>query len=423
MGDRSKGLAKETLPMPWKETCAMEERFLFISECLRGELPMSALCERYGISRKTGYKWLVRYRGDPAHGLCERSRAPHRAANGLAGETAEKIIAARRRYPYFGPRKLLAKLASQYPFEPWPAASTISDLLRREGLSEPRRRRRRAAPVTQPFADVTAPNDTWCADFKGWFRTADGGRCDPLTISDADSRYLLTCRIVAPTTEGVEPWFARAFREYGLPRAMRTDNGPPFASQAAGGLSRLSVEWVKLGIKLERIDPGAPQQNGRHERMHRTLKKQTSRPPAADAHEQQARFDVFRTHYNEERPHESLGQTTPASRYTSSPRAYPDRIEEPWYDADHAVRRVRSSGEIKWGGDLIFISEALVEEPVGITETENGDWIVRFTDLDLGLIDRKTKKLRRFAAPRPGRRKAEQNEKSVTHVSGPKCNL
>jgi transposase InsO family protein len=331
----------------------------------------------------------------------------------------------RQRFPYFGPRKLLWKLERLDPSTQWPALSTIGDVLRREGLSAPRRRRQHAAPLTRPFGEVTGPNDTWCADFKGWFRTADGVRCDPLTISDADSRFLITCRIVEPTTEGVQPWFDRAFRELGLPRAMRTDNGPPFASTGAGGLSRLSVEWVKLGIRLERIDPGCPQQNGRHERMHWTLKEQTSQPPAATPRQQQRRFDAFRAHYNDERPHESLGQETPGSRYVPSQRPYPGRIEDPWYDADHAVRRVRSNGEIKWGGDFVFISEVLVGEPVGIAETQSGDWIVRFADIDLGTIDRKTKKLRRFTAPRPGRRKAarEQTEKTVTHVSGPKCHL
>jgi transposase InsO family protein len=388
----------------------MDERVMFIGECLRGELPMTVLCERYGISRKTGYKWLERYRSDPEHGLADRSRAPHRPAHGIDGETAAAIIAVRRRYPYFGPRKLLVVLQRRHPGVAWPAASSIGDLLRREGLSAPRRRRRSAVPVTRPFLEVHAPNDVWCADFKGWFRTADGTRCDPLTISDAHSRFLITCRIVAPTTEGVLPWFERAFREHGLPLALRTDNGPPFASTGAGGLSRLSVEWIKLGIKLERIDPGAPQQNGRHERLHGTLKAQTSRPPAATPRQQQIRFDRFREHYNHERPHEAHGQETPASCYSPSPRPYPDRIEEPWYDADDAVRRVHSNGEIKWRGDTVFISETLAGEPVGITETADGDWIVCFADINLGVIERRSKKLRRFTAPRPGRRKAEQTE-------------
>jgi len=393
--------------MPWKETCTMDERLRFIADCLKGELPMSALCEAYGISRKTGYKWLDRYRADPERGLLDHSRAPHhcswRMAEGLAG----RIVALRRRRPHWGPRKLLAVLERADPQASWPAASTVGDLLRREGLSQPRRQRRRAMPASEPFLQVSAPNDVWCADFKGWFRTADGTRCDPLTISDAYSRYLLDCRIVTPTREGVRPRFERAFRAFGLPLALRTDNGPPFAANAAGGLSRLSVEWIKLGIKLERIEPGQPQQNGRHERMHRTLKHDTSCPPAAAARQQQARFDRFRRRYNHERPHEALGQQTPDQHYVPSPRPYPDRIPEVWYDAEHAVRRVRSTGEIKWGGEFIFISEALAGEPVGIAETEAGDWIVRFASVDLGLIDRATKKLRRFTAARPGRREAQ----------------
>jgi len=409
--------------MPWKETCAMDERLMFIGECLRGELPMTALCERYGISRKTGYKWLERHRSDPLHGLIDRSRAPHRPVNAMAADVAQEIVALRRRYPHFGPRKLLVKLQLRDPSIAWPAASTIGDLLRREGLSEPRRRRTRAEPVTQPFLAVTAPNDVWCTDFKGWFRTADGTRCDPLTISDAHSRFLLACRIVAPTTEGVQPWFERTFREFGLPRAIRSDNGAPFASTGAAGLSRLSIVWVKLGIKLERIEPGAPQQNGRHERMHRTLKEQTSQPPAAGAREQQNRFDRFRDEYNHDRPHEALDQTTPASHYAASRRPYPNRIVEPWYDADHAVRRVRADGAIKWNGDYVFVGEALAGEPVAVVETQEGNWLVRFADIDLGRIVRQTKKFSRFAAPRPGRRKArpEQIGKTVTHVSGPRC--
>jgi putative transposase len=219
----------------------------------------------------------------------------------------------------------------------------------------------------------------------------------------------------------VQPAVDRVFREFGLPRAIRSDNGSPFASSGAGGLSRLAVHWLKLGITLERIEPGAPQQNGRHERMHATLKAETARPPADSAAEQQARFDAFRRDFNDNRPHEALGQVPPPRRYQPSPRPFPDKIEEPWYDPDHATRRVRPTGEIKWGGDLVFVSEALAGETVGVAETEDGDWIVRFAAVDLGLIDRTSKKLRRFAAGRPSRRKAqpEQIEKTVNHVTGP----
>ena len=411
--------------MPFKETCVMDERVMFIGDCLRGELPMLALCENYGISRKTGYKWLSRYRDDPESGLLDRSRAPLRPARGMDEEVSAAILRLRRCRPHWGPRKLRAVLALREPKVAWPAPSSIGDLLRREGLSLGRRRRAAISPAARPFLDVMAPNDVWSVDFKGWFRTGDGERCDPLTISDNHSRYLLTCRIVAPTGAGVRPSFVRAFRAHGLPLAIRSDNGPPFAGRGAGGLSRLAIEWLKLGIKLERIQPGQPQQNGRHERMHRTLKEETSCPPAPSPEAQQRRFDRFRQRYNQERPHEALGQRTPESHYTASPRPYPAKLGEPWYDAEHAVRRVRSNGEIKWGGDFIFISETLDGELIGVAETQDGDWIVRFADIDLGVINRKTKKLRRFTAARPGRGEArpEQTEETVTHVPGPNCYL
>ena len=388
--------------MPWKATCIMDERIKMIAECLRGVMPKGAIFARHGISRKTGYKWLARYRAESAQGLVDRDRAPHRPGQGVDAAVAAAIVAERERHPHWGPKKLRARLARLAPDEVWPAPSTIGDLLRREGLSLPRRRRWRAEPAARPFLEVRAPNDVWCADFKGWFRTADGTRCDPLTISDAHSRLLITCRIVPPTHAGVFGWFERAFGEHGLPRALRTDNGPPFASSGAGGLTRLAVHWIKLGIKLERIAPGAPQQNGRHERMHRTLKAETTHPPAATLAAQQARFDRFRQLYNRERPHEALDQTVPAAHYTPSPRLYPSRLAEPVYDADHAVRRVRPSGEIKWGGETIFVSEALAGELVGLAEAQDGGWIVRFADLDLGLLVPGARSLRRFTAPRPG---------------------
>ena len=406
--------------MGWGSTVD-EEKLRFIAEYLKGELPMTVLCASFGISRQAGYELVGRYRTEGASAVLPRSRAPHRPGRRMAAEVAEAIIAARRERPYWGPKKLRILLARRAPAIAWPAASSIGELLRREGLSEPRRRRRRAVPLTRPFLPVTAPHDVWCIDFKGWFRTRDGRRCDPLTVSDADSRYLLACDIVAPTTEGAQPVVDRLLREHGLPLAIRSDNGPPFASTGAGGLSRLAVHWLKLGIRLERIEPGQPQQNGRHERLHGTLKAETSRPPADTPAAQQERFDAFRHDYNHNRPHEALGQATPASRYQPSPRPYSGRLEEPWYDAEHAIRRVRSSGEIKWGGDLVFISEALIGEPVGIAETIEGDWLVRFADVELGLIDRRTSKLRRFTAGRPARHEAkpEQTGETVTHVSGP----
>ena len=251
------------------------------------------------------------------------------------------------------------------------------------------KRRRRALDQGRPCTPVTGANDEWSTDFKGWFRTRDQRRIDPLTVADSHSRFLIELRIVDPTIEGVRPCFERAFRKYGLPLAIRCDNGSPFGSRGAGGLTRLSAWWLKLGIAPHFIHPASPQENGRHERMHRTLKAQTSTPPAANAPEQQVRFDAFREHYNKERPHEALDQQPPATAYTGSPRAMPRRVEDPWYDADHQARRVHSKGEIKWKGDFIFIGEALVDELVGIAELETGDHVVRFCDLDVGLIDRR----------------------------------
>ena len=405
--------------MVWRETCCMDERTQFVVDYLRGKMPMTVLCESYGISRKTGYKWVGRYRAEGPGGLHDRARAPHHHGRLMAPEVAEMILAQRRDEPYLGPRKLRQVLLRENPGTVWPAASTIGDLLRAHGLSSPKRRRRRAVPLSQPFLEVTAPNDVWCIDFKGWFRTGDGQRCDPLTVTDAYSRFLLACAIVEPRTDPVRAVLQEVFRAHGMPRAMRSDNGPPFASTGAGGLSRLSLDWVKAGIRLERIEPGKPQQNGRHERMHRTLKAETSKPPAESLAEQQARFDIFRERFNQYRPHEALGQETPGSFYQPSPTGYPEKLEHPWYDADHAERRVRKTGEIKWGGDLIFVSEVLAGEPVGVAETQTGDWIVRYANIDLGVINQTTKKFIRFTAGRPPRCETKQNRNTVTHVSGP----
>ena len=406
--------------MPFRETGVEEETMRFIAACLKNEATMTERCAAFGISREWGYELLKRFRAKGPAGLVPHSKAPHRHGQAMPAAVAAAILGLRCERPSWGPKKLRAVLAEQAPEVDWPAHSTIGDLLRREGLSQPRKRRRTPVPVTQPFAPVRGPNDLWCIDFKGWFRTRDGKRCDPLTLTDADSRFLLACRIVEPTTEGVSPVVERALREHGLPLAIRSDNGPPFASTGAGGLTTLAVHWVKLGIRLERTDPGSPQQNGRHERMHATLKEETANPPAETPVVQQAAFDRFQHTFNQVRPHEALGQKTPASRYTPSPRAYPDRIEKPTYDAEHAVRRVRSNGAIKWGGELVFISEALIGEPVGVAETLSGDWIVRFADVRLGHIDRRTKKLRHFAPARPGRRKMhhEHQENTVNDVSG-----
>jgi transposase InsO family protein len=394
--------------MPFQETCRMEERVRMLSDFDTGHWSVSELCRRYGVSRDTFYSWRARRVGGEEDWFSDRSHAtrscPHRTPEAIEGE----VVDLRRRFPYLGPRKLLRLLERRDGERCWPAASTIGDILKRTGLvTAPRRRRRPLDPPRRVIA-AQAANEEWAADFKGWFRTRDQRRIDPLTITDSHTRFLIETRIVAPTVEGAQEGFRRAFANYGLPQAIRCDNGSPFGSNGAGGLTRLSVWWLKLGVEPHFIRPASPQENGRHERMHRTMKAQTSKPPAADASEQQARFDQFRRHYNEERPHEALGQTPPADLYAPSPRAMPDRIDDPWYDADHQVRRVRAAGEIKWRGELIFVGEALASELVGLAELENGDHVVRFCGHDLGLIDRRGV-FHRFAPPRTGLRKTTED--------------
>lgn len=391
--------------MPWKETSRMDEKLWFVAACLRDEEPMTVLCERYGISRQTGYELKRRYLAEGPRGLEERSRAPHRSPQTTPEPTAELIIKLRRKHRRWGPKKLLAILEKQHPGIEFPAASTAGEILKRAGLVESKGRRRRPIPVECPFGAVAQANDAWCIDFKGWFRTRDGTRCDPLTVTDAFSRYSLMCKIMPEQTEPVRNAVDRLFEEYGLPLAMRSDNGPPFGGTGPAGLSRLAVHWLKLGLRLERIVPGKPQQNGQHERFHKTLKEDTACPPAETAEAQQRRFDRFRRVYNDERPHEALEQTPPSAHYRRSPRSMPHRIEEPWYDADYESRRVRHNGEIRWRGSTYYISETLVGEPVGVTETDSGNAVVRFATVDLGIIDPRRERFHPFTPPRPGRTK------------------
>jgi transposase InsO family protein len=365
----------------------MDERGLLILEYRRGDMSIAELCRRYGVSRKTGYKWIERYETEGLAGLKDRSHAPICCPHRLDASVKERVLAVRSAHPTWGPKKVRAWLVDRAPRRHWPAVSTIGTLFDAAGLTVSRRRRR-GVPESAPFNACTAANDVWTVDFKGWFRTADGERCDPLTLSDAHTRYLLRCQAVErPNDASVWPIFDAAFREFGLPKAIRSDNGPPFASLAAGGLSRLSVRLIKTGIIPERIEPGKPQQNGRHERFHLTLKCDTANPPAANRRSQQRRFDAFRKIYNEERPHEALGQTPPARHYTTSFRRYSGRLREPEYpDAVH-IRRVRTNGEIKWRGGLVFVSEVLAGEPIGYEESNDGTWALRYGPIALGSID------------------------------------
>src|SRR5467141_1975677 len=318
--------------MPWKASSVMEEKVRFVLEYEQDEHTMTELCQSYGIARETGYVWLRRYRERGVEGLVEVNRAALRHGNQTPAETEQKVLELRQAHMRWGPRKLKRVLERDEPGRVWPATSTIGALLQREGLVVARKKRRKTAPYSEPLAHADGPNRVWCADFKGWFRTADGQRIDPLTISDARSRYLLRCQAVEKTdTARVQAIFEAAFREYGMPEALRTDNGPPFASRAVAGLSRLAVWWIKLGIVPERIAAGHPEQNGRHERMHRTLKQEAAQPPAANRREQQRTLDRFRQQYNEVRPHEALEMQTPAAIYQPSARPFPERVPEPDY--------------------------------------------------------------------------------------------
>jgi len=393
----------------------MRERTELVYLHNTGRYSVVELAEVFGVSRKTAYKWLGRHAAGGEDALEERRRAPHHHPNATPQAVVDAVVRAKVRHPRWGPAKLQpGPEEGQEVREAWPAVSTRGAILARHGLVVKRRLRRRTPPWSEPFQECRGPNDVWCADFKGWFRTADGARCDPLTVSDAFSRMLLCCKTVArPDGAHVRPHFERLFREYGLPLAIRTDNGAPFASVGAGGLSSISAWWVKLEVLPERIQPGHPEQNGRHERLHGTLGQETARSPAANLRAQQACFDAFRREYNNERPHQALGQVPPATVYVPSPRPYPATVEDPTYPEAAAVRRVRSNGEIKWQGELVYLSEALVGELVAVTEAPHA-WIVQFGPIALGTLRPGMNRLDRLPAHLPAL--LSLHPQSVTHV-------
>jgi transposase InsO family protein len=385
----------------------MDERARFVLSFESGRFSVSELCSEFGISRKTGYKWLARFREGGVIELADRSRAPHTCPHRMTEAMEELLRQERGKHPHWGPRKLLDRLSKSPPKAlqqmleqgySLPAASTVGEALRRAGLVHSRRRRPRPehATLSNPLSNLAdaAPNDVWSTDFKGEFRTQDGKWCYPLTVSDAASRYLLECESL-PSTEhaGTLPIFERLFRENGLPVAIRSDNGCPFCSVGLCGLSRLSVWWMKLGIVHQRIAPGKPQQNGRHERMHRTLKAETTRPPAQDLQKQQERFAAFRQEYNLVRPHEALGMQTPSSIWTPSRRFMPQHLRQPEYSGHMEVRSVRHKGEIKFLGHCVFISQVLEGENVALEEVDDGIWSLYFCNSLLGRIDQRDMKL------------------------------
>jgi transposase InsO family protein len=386
----------------------MTERMKFVADALKGDRYMTELCKIYGIGPKTGYKWLNRFEeGGPA-ALDDRSHAPLRQPHAVPETLTARLLQLRRLHPTWGPRKLLAWLEGHEQPTRWPAASTVGEILRRHGLvSERRRRRRQAATLIEPgLIQPRAPNELWCTDFKGQFRTLDHYYCYPLTLSDAVSRYVLACRgLLSTDTQQTRPWFERAFREYGLPAAIRSDNGTPFSSNSLGGLSALSIWWIKLGIVPELITPGCPQQNGRHERMHKTLKAETTHPPAANVRAQQRKFDRFIDEFNYQRPHEALQQRPPSAVYRASTRAYPSRLAPIEYPEGFEVRQVRHTGEIKFDGQLLFVSEVLRGEPVGLTQAGEHLWWIYFSTVPLAVVDTLTMQVGRIARHRPKRTK------------------
>lgn len=378
--------------MPWKEIRPMDQKILFIADYLRGGFTFKDLCMMYGISRKTGYKWVNRYTELGADGLQNRSRKPFNSPLRIPYAVQEEIIRLRldqgRRRTLPGPKKIKALLGKGHPTWGIPSETSIYNILKKEGLVRPQKQRRRVALAQQPFSPVHGPNDVWSADFKGQFKTRDGTWCFPLTVMDHKSRFLLNCKGFDGTKfEPTKAAFEILFREYGLPWRIRTDNGVPFASIAAGGLSRLSMWWVRLGILPERIEPGKPQQNGRHERMHRTLKEATAIPPADTMEQQQKQFDSFLHEYNHERPHESLGQKTPASRYQASFRTMPEKLPELVYPGYFKTALVHHNGVIHHQGHRVYVSGLLRKEKVGLEEVSEGEWEVYYGPLQLGRLN------------------------------------
>jgi transposase InsO family protein len=377
--------------MPWKETCSVHERLKFIAAHDEGDQTISGLCRAFGVSRKTAYKWIERYRAEGVSGLEDRPRARRTQAHATAAEVEALIVEARKAHPTWGPRKIVAWLATRHPEIDFPAPSTCGDVLKRLGLTagKPDRARLRAGePSPESAVGYRAPNTVWCADFKGQFRTRDGALCYPLTITDGHSRYILRCEALSGTGEPLaRPGFEAAFREFGLPQAIRTDNGPPFATRSLHGLSKLSAWWLKLGIWLERIEPGHPEQNGRHERMHRTLKSETAYPPRGSLAEQQAAFDDFRREFNEERPHEALAQKPPKTAYERSPRPYPEDLGDCVYPGHFEVARVNPNGAIRWGRQTLHVSQALAGELIGLEPIDEDLYSLHFAGHELATID------------------------------------
>lgn len=378
--------------MPW--TNQMEDKLRFVAEWYSGVWTKTQICKRFGISRKTGYKLIARYEEEGLLGLEDRSRVPKSCSHAMRPESAEALLELREEKPNWGPKKLLGRLHRIRPELILPSRSAVANLLKRNGLVHPKRTRKRWTHPGCASLVTTEPNEIWSTDFKGEFKTRDGYYCFPLTVTDADSRYILACEALASTEQlGCFPVFERLFHEFGLPNAIRTDNGNPFVTQALSGLSRLGVWWIKLGITRQRIPPASPGQNGRHERMHRVLKAETTRPPARDLKGQQILFNAFMHDYNDIRPHEALDQDSPGQRYTKSRRAYPEALPAPDYEGHWEIRRVAKSGVFRFKMAQVFISQTLAGEEIALEEVDDGVWNIYFYSELLARYDERTSKL------------------------------
>ena len=392
--------------MPWIQTEPEMERRKFVQAALRREVPMSDLCARFGISRKTGYKMLKRHAEAGLPGLREASRAPKTHPNQTPPEQEAAILKVRKAFPTWGSKKILWKLGRERPSDDWPARSTVDEILRRAGVVTPRGKRPRRQPTSPPRVEALAPNDVWSMDYKGCFRVGDGTRCDPLTINDVHSRASLVCQaMVQPKSNDVRRRLEEAFGAFGLPKYMLSDGGPPFGSNGLGRLSRLGVWLVRLGVTPVLIEPGRPDQNGRHERFHETLKAETAMPPRSSIRAQQQAFDRFQETYNHERPHEALGMNPPGEVYELSTRSLPSSLPEHQYADGLEQRSVRTDGSIKWDGGMVFVGEAFAGETVGLQAYDEGLWHVQLGSLRLGILHERS----RTIVPMAG---------GVTHVPG-----
>jgi putative transposase len=380
--------------MPWKVINQMALKIQLVNDWNQGYSSITDLSQKYGISRPTVYKWLKRYEQFGIEGLKEQSRAPKQCPYRTSKEILNLVIQEKLKNRRRGPRKIRAQLRRKHPTLAIPAVSTISYWLKKEGLVEQRKKRWHVPPYTEPFAECNAPNDVWSIDYKGQFHMMDGHVCYPLTLSDNFSRFILGCQALeGPRYDPTRRCLESIFREYGLPQSIRSDNGTPFAGRCIGGLSRLMIWWILLGIIPERIRKGCPQENGRHERMHRTLKSDALNPVARNLKEQQKAFDRYRHDFNNYRPHESLNDQTPGDYYKKSNRPYVEHPHLPDYGQDYLVRHVRHSGDIKFMGRMFYVTELLAGQPVGLRERENGLWQLQFSFYTLGSIDLRKNKL------------------------------